>query len=204
MHAAARAARCSTTRSPFRPARDPADAETRPECGRAPLGHTGGWTPTGLPFHRRQADLVETSHPGGDRVAQGTPNELGGFRVRAAIADREQGARRPRGWGTAGRSTRGSPRTPAMRPPRRTWSGPMGWSSPFCAGHRSSTSAPRCLRGLAVLAGHRGHRVPAGRRRRDYARDSTLLSKPRQPGGRWPLPHPRGDRSGRIPRVGGR
>jgi len=46
-----------------------------------------------LPFHRRQADLVEPRYPRGDGVDQGTPDEFGGVRIRAAIADREQRAR---------------------------------------------------------------------------------------------------------------
>ncbi len=54
-----------------------------------------GGRPSCLPFHRRQADLVEPRYPRGDGVAQGTPDEFGGVRIRAAIADREQRARAP-------------------------------------------------------------------------------------------------------------
>src|SRR6266851_6770603 len=52
------------------------------------------WCTTTVPrHHRAQSDLVETRHPLRDRIAHRSPDELRCFRVRAASADGEYGAR---------------------------------------------------------------------------------------------------------------
>jgi hypothetical protein len=78
------------TTSPSHLARDPVGAKLR-QNPIAFLGAIlGGWMPTGLAFHRCQANLVEPSYSCGEGIAQLAPDTVGGIGIRAAVADGQQ------------------------------------------------------------------------------------------------------------------